>query len=339
MAGIGSAFIAGSNVDHERATYLPLLNYISSTRPRGGGGGGIPRIGTGLSERMNDPAEKARWSRENQIRMENAGRLPMAQDQAGGIAAGRSFQRQPAPASDDMTNLQFHEMIAKDKQAEFNRGIDTREQTRKETETGLDVAKDKREADVHKLGMDMERRLMDHQEMMKAFTLKDPLAVTTWFVKHAPKDAEGAQRIPFFSIDEQTGKWMVEWPGGKGAEPMDDQALGRILQSLSPKYERPKSDKEYAEMEGAKMGGGISLKDMEKLRQDHARYMSEGSELSESPLTYQDAYQQVGGGLFSQGQAGPTEQDMKQAYFQLRQQGYTKEQAAQELQKLMSQGN
>lgn len=198
---------------------------------------------------------------------------------------------------------------------ERDQGIRERVQDVNEAESkskiGINEAAEGRAADVHKLDMDNEKRLLDHQSMMQAFVQKNPQAVTYWFVKNAPKDAEGYQQIPTFDMDEK-GNWLVKWPGAKQAVPMTEDQLGEVLQSLSPKYERANSERERAETKLLKEGklapkgygsAGIDVKGMEELRQKQAKYISESSvdDLGVPQITYEQAYEDLGrGGIFSQ---------------------------------------
>jgi hypothetical protein len=231
--------------------------------------------------------------------------------------------QQPAPFAQNYMfskpDTEYWDMVEKRKTGEVDRSTKLREASRFERETGIrereSAQKTKADELAYQAGeitLDREKKLQEHQAMMQAFVTKDPMAIMTWFVKNAPKGKDGSQRIPMIDIGLD-GNWLVEWPGSKEAVPMDDQTLGRVLQALSPKYEQPKSEKEVVDLENAKKGYGIkgmTVKDLEDLRQKQAKNISEGAGFlpgEEGATTYQDAYNQLGGGMFSP-QPAPQEQ-------------------------------
>jgi hypothetical protein len=312
----GSAFAAGINIPSKVESLMPLLNYEQRERlalaNQNRGIATPSSVGSGLSDRMRNPEADARWSAENQIRSQNAGVLPSQQEiaaQNAGIAqqekeAARQFEMEKL---DKAQQLERERMRTAADEQQFQRGITLKEQGRAEKASRIAQSQDIRAGQEHRakmtaadLAIDKEKRILDHKNMMMAFMSKDPMAVSTWFLRNGPKAADGSQKIPFFEVDDK-GNWLVDWPGSKeGAVPMNEDDLARLLQSLSPQYETPKSEMERANIEATKRKGGINVKDMEELRQKQAKNISDSTAMSDNPVDYEGAYSKLGGGIFNQ---------------------------------------
>lgn len=325
----GASFIGGINAaKRERESYVPLINSMTAIQGMNRSGG---RGGGNVSFWPDKYKAEADAGGGGQSRQPSGGISVPAGRGGGGRSAqadgaayvdpselplGMRMNERNRAMADDSAN-EWVKQRQEDKRLgimDRDQGIRERVQDVNEAESksklGINAAAEKRAADVHNLGMDLEKRLTDHQSMMQAFVQRNPQAITTWFVKNAPKDGEGYQQIPTFDMDEQ-GNWLVEWPGAKQAVPMTEDQLGEVLQSLSPKYERANSERERTENKLLKEGkiapkgygsGGIDVKGMEELRQKQAKYISESSvdDLGVPQITYEQAYEDLGrGGIFS----------------------------------------
>ena len=289
---IGTAFAAGSGIVKPRESYVPLINALNrqNTR-RGGRSSGIASSALDLKKRQYDDMRRDKWSAENQERGRHAGSLYTDREwQSREAEKNRDLEREKMGISKDIADQQSHEQymqrLDQGEADRFNRGIANREMILKEK-------KGAREGQLHDLAMDQQQRAMDHKGMMDAFMMGDTNAVTSWFVKNAPKGDDGSQKIPTFEFDGQN--YSVTWPGSKEPVAMDQDSLGRILQSLSPKYERPISEKERAGIEkdravaakyrsDAQKKTGITGKERMELLMEDAANQAEFGESYQSPF-------------------------------------------------------
>lgn len=324
--GMGSAFAAGSGIVKPRSSYLDIVNQMNKGGRRGGGGAASPAgmIAKEKWEREQD----ANWKAENAERGENAGKLlTERQWKAQEAEKARQLEREKLGQTGD---LERERMSEKSTQDFLNRADKTTmdefkmENTR--TQTGIDVNKDAREGEKHAIGiqqsklglkkdkmaMEQEERTLLHKDLMNNFVAGDATAMNQWFLKNAPRGEDGSQKIPYFDRDEKG--YNVYWPGADGPVPMTEDELGRILQSMSPKYERPMSDKAAADVDATRAGaeekrgkakfygeGGTGIMQQERLRQAQAKALVKDSEdeAGYPTLTYEDAYRSLEGGQFA----------------------------------------
>lgn len=254
--GLGSAFAAGSGIVRPQESFIPIINQINQRRRSGGGGGGIS-MPSDLARRRYEDQKNAKWSAENQERSRNAGKLYTDREWA-------------AREAEKNRGLEREKLDIDRTRTEGELGIKSRR-------VGISERKDARDAEMQSLAIDQERRAVEHQSMMNQFMTGNTDAVTAWFVKNAPKQKDGSAKVPIIDFDGRD--YYVTWPGADEPEPMDRESLGKILQSLSPAYERPKSDMERAKIDKtmahadqmrSKGSTGITKKDELELRIEDA---------------------------------------------------------------------
>ena len=317
--GTGSAFAAGSGIVKPRSSYMEIINHLGK---RGGGrGGGIASQAGMIAKEKWEREEESNWKAENAERGANAGRLKSDRQWK---AEEREKDRQLKRDEMQQSGILERDKMAAQGTKDFLDRADQREMDQFKMDntremTGIAKNEDRRAGEKHgiemkkeKLAMDQEERALQHKELMNNFMAGDASAMNQWFLKNAPRGEDGSQKIPYFDRDEKG--YNVYWPGAEGPVQMDENELGRILQSMSPKYERPMSDKAAADVDATRAGaeekrgkaefykkGGTGVMQEERLRQAQAKAISKASEADlEGPtISYEEAYDSLEGGRFS----------------------------------------
>jgi len=316
--GMGAAYAAGAGMGKSRdGSYMPIisaLDKLNANKGKGGGGGGSgSSAATDLKEKIYEDQQSRQREIDNQYMAQHHGNLPPSAQEAAIAEAERERQLKLEMQGNTIG-------MEKERLTEGGRQFDVgTEQKGKQFDTtagmakerlGLDKNKDTREQGTYDLKMKQEKDTQDYQKMMQSYMGGDYNAVMGWFVRNAPKGADGSMRFPTIEQGSEPGQIMVTPPGSDKPEAMNIDDFGKVLWRMNPAYEFPKGAKEEADIEYTKRKGGLTADQIENRATNYAKGIAgEGG-----GAEYQAAYEQKkaellsGGGMSQRPAAGAAQQ-------------------------------
>jgi len=307
--GMGSAYAGGGSLVQEQDSYVPLLKIASDSeiahrklaqdaysgmrgrssggRSRGGGRSSadqeMERRRIRLAEQKADQEQRDEWSRKNQYMASHHGREPTPEEMA---EMQRDWEANESGLRREEGARRFDETLAS---RERESALD-REQ--KQDTSGLAEREDLRAQQKHDKQMtaaDMElgkeAKTLEHDDMMKAFLVNDYESVENWFKNNAVSGKSGSLDCPMMEATDDPDMVRVKWPGKDEPQTMSKKALGQLLATLSPKYERSKGEKRKE----------MSPKDAAAAAAEYAKNGSEGNAEAYKEL-YREKYDELRGG-------------------------------------------